>query len=406
MSETIQIEKAESGLELHYFPRGPLDWLAERLEYQDDFSIGRVFFFHKDELGKEVLKSLFDNPEEVEEPLILPFATKEEGYYRIPGERLGIAQNVYFEERVRQSIRNFRATRYVSIFKQIGRLSKEDIYIGGEVQTAIPESEFEKIINAIPTDYELQKYVSARISGILSNYLEYSQDAVGSYQRYLDKKPARVSASVRGEFAVYELAKYEEIQKRLLNMLQDEDGYSELTWQEGIKDILLLVYPQYLKAFREAPIHAGRKGKSRSVDFLLVDSGGTVDLLEIKKPFDMAVVTARTYRNNYIPLRELSGSVMQVEKYLFYLTRSGASGEKKLNNRFGKELPPGIKIKVTNPRGIVLIGRDNNLSADQLLDFEVIRRKYKNVIDILTYDDLLRRLDATMVQLRRLQTAR
>lgn len=165
-----------------------------------------------------------------------------------------------------------------------------------------------------------------------------------------------------------------------------------------------MVYPQYLIAFREASILDGLKGKKLSVDFLLVDASGMVYLLEIKKPFDMAVVTARTYRDNHIPLRELSGSVMQLEKYLFHLTRSGMYGEKRLNNQFGRELPGGIKIRVVNPRGIVLIGRDNNLSHDQVLDFEVIRRKYKNIMDILTYDDLLRRVDATIAQMRSLQS--
>ncbi|WP_251300665.1 DUF4263 domain-containing protein [Escherichia coli] len=32
------------------------------------------------------------------------------------------------------------------------------------------------------------------------------------------------------------------------------------------------------------------------------------------------------------------------------------------------------------------------MTDGQLLDFEIIKRKYANMIDILTYDDLLRRL--------------
>ena len=38
------------------------------------------------------------------------------------------------------------------------------------------------------------------------------------------------------------------------------------------------------------------------------------------------------------------------------------------------------------------MGREDRLTEDQKKDFEIIKRKYKNVIDILTYDDLLRRL--------------
>ena len=182
MSESLQIKKTERGLELHYFPQGPLDWLVGQLVDQDTFIIGRIFYFHKDELGKEALESLSENPEEIELPLIFPFATKEESYYKILGRRLGIKQNVYFEESVDQSIRNFRAARQVSVFNQISNLSKEDIYIGGNATTSIPKAEFKRIIKAIPTDYELKKYISARISGILSNYLEYCEDAALSYQ--------------------------------------------------------------------------------------------------------------------------------------------------------------------------------------------------------------------------------
>ncbi len=46
------------------------------------------------------------------------------------------------------------------------------------------------------------------------------------------------------------------------------------------------------------------------------------------------------------------------------------------------------------------MGRDNNLSNQQKEDFEVIKRKYSNVLDIITYDDLLQRLRSTIHQLK------
>ena len=42
------------------------------------------------------------------------------------------------------------------------------------------------------------------------------------------------------------------------------------------------------------------------------------------------------------------------------------------------------------------MGRENELSEVHRKDFEVTKRKYKNVIDIITYDDLLGRLDSTI----------
>jgi hypothetical protein len=45
------------------------------------------------------------------------------------------------------------------------------------------------------------------------------------------------------------------------------------------------------------------------------------------------------------------------------------------------------------------MGRDDDLTAPQRADFEVFRRQNKNVIDVVTYDDLLRRLQRLLEQL-------
>ena len=44
------------------------------------------------------------------------------------------------------------------------------------------------------------------------------------------------------------------------------------------------------------------------------------------------------------------------------------------------------------------MGRGSNLTEAQQRDFEVVKRKYKNIADIITYDDLLRRLDFVIKQ--------
>ena len=83
---------------------------------------------------------------------------------------------------------------------------------------------------------------------------------------------------------------------------------------------------------------------------------------------------------------------MQVEKYLFYLNKWGHKGEVELSKKYKDTLPNGLKIKITNPSGIIIMGRENDLTDEQLWDFEIIKRQYKNVIDILTYDELISRL--------------
>ena len=84
---------------------------------------------------------------------------------------------------------------------------------------------------------------------------------------------------------------------------------------------------------------------------------------------------------------------MQVEKYLFHLNKWGVEGENQINAKRSSELPSGMQIRVTNPKAMIILGRDNDFIADQKFDFEIIKRKYANIVDIMTYDDLLRRLE-------------
>lgn len=89
---------------------------------------------------------------------------------------------------------------------------------------------------------------------------------------------------------------------------------------------------------------------------------------------------------------------MQIEQYIFYLHKSGRSEEGKLTKYFKNELHEDFQIKITNPGGIIIMGRKKGLTEEQIQDFEVIKRKCNNVIDIITYNDLIERLELTMGQ--------
>ena len=83
---------------------------------------------------------------------------------------------------------------------------------------------------------------------------------------------------------------------------------------------------------------------------------------------------------------------MQIEKYSFWLSRWGKKGEKEIQHKYSTEIPDGMKIKIANPTGIIIFGRDGNFNDEEKQDFEVIKRQYKHIVDVLTYDDLLRRI--------------
>ena len=90
----------------------------------------------------------------------------------------------------------------------------------------------------------------------------------------------------------------------------------------------------------------------------------------------------------------------QVTHYLRHLSRWGPDGEDYLTQLLRADLPVGFRIRIVNPSGIVIMGRSNTLSDVQRREFEVLRRDSKGVVDIVTYDDLLARVQAVLDQLR------
>lgn len=128
--------------------------------------------------------------------------------------------------------------------------------------------------------------------------------------------------------------------------------------------------------------------KDKQPDFLLVDANGFVDILEIKKA-DIRMLTQ--YRNNYVATREISGAIQQIEKYIFCLNSSDKAKED-VSKKLTEFLPKGVEVEIVNPQGILLAGRSNEFTDEQKKDFELIKRQYKHVADIMTYDDLAQRL--------------
>ena len=138
----------------------------------------------------------------------------------------------------------------------------------------------------------------------------------------------------------------------------------------------------------------------RRIDILLVDASGNVDVIEIKKPMGKPIMLPARYRDHHLPMRDLVGAMGQVTHYLRHLNRWGPSGEDYLTNLLSADLPTGFRIRIINPLGIVIMGRCNMLSEVQRREFEVLRRDSKGIVDIITYDDLLARLQAVLDQLR------
>ncbi|MFS0820408.1 Shedu immune nuclease family protein [Bacillus sp. 1P02SD] len=383
----VSFIKRENILLLEYESGNGVKWIFDRFNEGYPCRIKRTFTFREEDV-------FYDDDEiDNEHQVLFKIGTLDGEYYKINGEVLEIDINVYIEKNIDLNKEMFIAYQNISIFKRISMIVREDIRIGNGEED-LPITVFKELIKKFPNTTEMKQYYLARISSVVKDYFDNSIDAEVKYENYMNRYvESHIGESLLNKFAEQEKLKYLSIQDKLEEMLENEVTYSEKQWQIEILDIIQLIYPKYVKAFSEVGFKDIYQNKTRRLDFLLVDTNGNIDIVEIKKPFNRSIVSHRKYRDNHIPLKELSGSVMQVEKYLFYLNKWSRKGEEELNRKYASELPKDLEIKITNPSGMIIMGREKNLTPEQLWDFEIIKRQYKNVIDILSYDELIARLE-------------
>jgi len=384
----ITFHTIDGDLFLRYRPIDP-SWMEPKLDDEEEIKLRNTFH-----LTRERLVDVPNNEDLEYDELSFDFQIGQvHGEYScFDPDVLGIGSTVCIHQDIQISHRTFISERNISIFKRIDKLVEVDnIYIGGANPDAIPESKFDELLNKFPSTGEMDAYAKARVSSVLTDYYHGMEKYEESYHRIVERQLGGRINTTGTIIVPAEIAKYEILFQRLQDMLQDENGFTEGQWQDQILEFILLLHPKYIAVFEEVPIRDVATGRPRSLDFMLLDTLGNVDVIEIKKPFDKCLISERQYRNNHVPLKELSGTIMQAEKYIYNMMKGGSRLEKYLNKKYESELPDNVCIRITNPKAILILGRDNNLTVEQRNDFELIRRKYKNVVDILTYDDLLAR---------------
>ena len=385
---------------LNYSSDSPLKWLMDKFKNNEGYTFSNTFHLTKNDLIEDFNVN-FLNENQEEESLDFQFGVlDEEGiYYKIQKSILDIKNDLYIHKQVKLERKMFVAEYKISIFKHIDNLINEPIYLGGRNRNAISYEDFQKLLNEFPNTTERAKYCQQRLSAILTPYFESRLDVKEKYEKYMNKKQSVQGKKLLSEFRNYEKDKYKAILRKLEEMLKREEQYNEIQWQKEIIEILRLIFPKYIQVLEKVQIKDCHTGKNRELDCLLIDSEGYIDILEIKRPLGYQIISKKPdYRDNHCPVKELSGTVMQVEKYILHLNKWGKIGENDLNKKHKKKLPFNLKIKITNPGAMIILGRSNNLNMEQNQDFEIIKRKYKNVIDIITYDDLIKRLKFTISQ--------
>jgi hypothetical protein len=404
----LNFKITDTGVELEYeTDLGSNEWVWNDLKTNKVTRLSHVFSFK--------LTDLLNRPRKSQEFEYYVYrfrlGTFEDAYVKIPARVLDIKNDLLISRDLTLERSIFAAERNVSIFGRLSALLEhsDPIVIGGARPDAIPRDVFEELLKKFPNTYELNRYADARVHTILSQYLDGMKDARGRYESYLNKKTSLASTTTLDldTLKKLEIEKYILIRGVINDALATKKDWSEGDWQQLMLSFLLLLFPKYIKVLENITIHDyysdPTKKTNRYIDIGLVDANGNLDVIEVKKPFDDKILRKSPYRGNSIPTSELSGSIMQAEKYLFHLSKWGVNGENTLTKKYATELPTGMRIRISNPKAIIIVGRDQiggaNMTGSQLLDFEVIKRKYANMMDIITYDDLLRRLDNTIVAL-------
>lgn len=379
---------------LEYSPDNGVEWIKRTLEEQKNVDIKKTFRFK----NSDVILYSDDN-------LMVQFrlGVLERDYYQISKEKLDCNMDIYFYKNIKLNFKYFmyphRGKVINNNFKIISEILEKptDLYIGGDLAN-ISFEDYSNIIDSFPNSYEKTLYAKSRIYQSIENYFENAVNYTEKLENYRNNKNNTIVNRDVNELNKYELEKYNSILKKLKYMYKNKDKYSEKQWQNEIAQIILLVFPKYI-AFVEKvriPIQDSNK-KNEEFDMLLITSSGNVDILEIKKPQIANIVSNSTDRDNYYSTNFLSKTVMQLEKYIYHLNSLGYSANSKLskNPKF-KNIVDIVEIKVMDPKGLAILGEEKKLNDSQKRDLEIIRKMYSNIVEIITYDDLIKRVQNTL----------
>lgn len=383
---SISFEYSEDKLILCYTPVMGLDDITKRLDTEDGISIKHTFWVTKDLLYEDI------EEDDWEETLRFCIGAVGEAYTQLDSEVFSTDHSFYFGNEIKLKPEMFIAHRNISILGKIDELIDHDLYIGGnwESHNGISLETFKKLIKRFPKTAELNKYAHYRIANILKEHFPEMDKYEEIYSKYIatHKNSSLANNETVSEYNLQiELEQFSVAYSDLQKMLMHYESIDEKQWQEKIPNIVQLLYPKYICCAREIRFNGIGKN-DKQPDFLLVDANGFIDIMEIKKA-DVHMLTK--YRNNYVASRELSGAIQQIEKYIYCLNTSDKA-KADVSSKLIPLLPKEVESRVVNPQGILLLGRSNEFSHQEMQDLELIKRQYKNVADIMTYDDLAQRL--------------
>lgn len=312
--------------------------------------------------------------------------------------------NLYLEENIDITPKYFYKYAGIdcSVFRPFNDFYKnQNLYILKEkrneeiINEYIPIAKLEYLINNIPNQYEIRKYRESRYTQVLKEYLEVNdiQEQLNEYVDSKIKSEINNHTATDKTFLAYDKEKYLLYLNKLKDMLNDYKTYSENAWQKELLKIFKIINPKYIYVGEKLNLKSFFDSSVLITDIVLVDYNGNIDLMEIKKPTENIFYESK-YRKNFVSIRELQGTCMQLQNYLLSLekTEKGLLNKSSFKKKF---IPAEIELNAILPNGYILFGLDKQLNENPKMkkDFQILRNMYSNIIDIITYDDLIRRFE-------------
>lgn len=201
---------------------------------------------------------------------------------------------------------------------------------------------------------------------------------------------AKDSSSMITEFSI---ARIVNERKKILENFEEQigkDEWSEAEWQKFFEQNKWIfgygLNYQILNTLTNQPYYGGRsiEGKGDQRGDFLAKSAGDVEftvLVEIKTP--KTNLCGNKYRNGAFPVSsEVAGAVSQIQA-------NCRTWDRKSNDKENRHLEQQ-NIKTVQSKGILVVGKLNQLSSEELDSFQLFRRNLYNP-EILTFDELLAR---------------
>lgn len=358
----------------------------EKLNTEDGIPIRRTFFINRDTKYK-----IIDD-----DTIEFVIGELDGDYYKLDKNVFQTNNIFYFQKDFKLKANYFFQLNKISILRKIDKVITNDLYIGGKVLNAIPEDIYINMIKNFPNTTECIKYQNMRIEFLCESYISPIKNNKQDYIDYVNKKDEKITnvgLNINEEIVNSELIKYEYILSKLKVMLNESEKYSEDDWQIAIAKILMLLNSNYIGFLEKLRIPIEEEGEFREPDFLLVDASGFIDIIEIKKADNIQILNKREYRNNFIPSQELSGAIMQCNKYCFWLTQNRKNNEALISKKIKEKYGIDMNINIRSPKFTIILGRSIDFTERQKKDFKTIKNQYNNVNEILTYDDIIIKLE-------------